>query len=338
MRDEILKSNMRITPEGLISLSLFAAVLSIIPVMICVALGLVLHIPYFYIAVLSPPIVFVIVWNSPKISQGGRSSALENELSMFIGFMGVLSGGGVSPIATMRRVSKMEKIFPAATKEAKRILVDIDVFGVDPITSFENAAKYSPNRTFAEFLYGYTTVLKVGGNVKSYVNNKLKETLDQRSSKVRRTSDAVGTLAEAYLTVTAVLGISLFSLFQLEGIVNQSNSGLQSLFIFSYFVIPVLSGLFIFIIDGTQPKQPYFNKLPYKVFLACIPVGVAIFLIPIPLPQSLHAALALASIVVVPTVVSFRLSRERNGLEGRFPTSSGMLLRAARSGFLPRGA
>ena len=42
-------------------------------------------------------------------------------------------------------------------------------------TAFENAAKHSPNRDFAEFLYGYTTVLKVGGNVKSYVNNKLKK-------------------------------------------------------------------------------------------------------------------------------------------------------------------
>ena len=101
-----------------------------------------------------------------------------------------------------------------------------------PITAFETAAKYMPNKSFAEFLYGYTTVLKVGGDVKNYVNNKLKETLDQSTSKVRRITDSVGTLAEAYLTVTAVMGITLFSLFQLEGVIAHNNSGLQTLFLF----------------------------------------------------------------------------------------------------------
>ena len=98
--------------------------------------------------------------------------------------------------------------------------------------------------------------MKVGGDVKNYVNNKLKETLDQNSSKVRRITDSVGTLAEAYLTVTAVMGITLFSLFQLEGVIAHNNSGLtDALYIFSYLVVPAISALFIFIIDGTQPKH-----------------------------------------------------------------------------------
>ena len=92
MRDEILKSNLRITPEALVSLALFTTVISIVPVAICVVLGLVLHILFLFMLVVVPPIVFVIVWNSAKISQGSRSEALENELPMLIGFLGVLSG------------------------------------------------------------------------------------------------------------------------------------------------------------------------------------------------------------------------------------------------------
>lgn len=319
MREQILKSNLRISPDGLISLSIFAAVLSLVPVAICIGLALTLGISYFFIAVVAPPIVFVIVWNLPKISQGSRSSALDNELAMFIGFMSVLSGGGVSPIATMRRVSQMGNIFPAASKEAKRILVDIEVFGMDPISAFENAAKYNPNRSFSEFLYGYTTVLKVGGNVKSYVNLKLKETMDQRSSKVKRASDSVGTLAEAYLTVTAVMGITLFSLFQVEGILTHSDSGLTMLYAFAYLLIPVVSGLFIFILDGTGPKQPYVNTRPYYIYLASIPVGIALFLVPLPLPLSIHVSVALAATLVVPSVVAFRQGRDRASLERALP-------------------
>jgi archaeal flagellar protein FlaJ len=338
MREEILKSNLRITPEGLVSLAMFSTILSTIPVLICIVLGMVLHILFFYLAVLAPPIVFVMVWSLPKVSQGSRASALDNELPMLIGFLGVLSGGGVSPISTLRRISSMGKVFPASAKEAKRILVDIDVFGTDPISAFETAAKYMPNKPFKEFLYGYTTVLKVGGDVKSYVNNKLKETLDQRTSGVRRITDSVGTLAEAYLTVTAVMGITLFSLFQLEGVVAHNDSGLQTLYMFSYMVVPAVSALFIFIIDGTQPKQPYFNKRPYYVLMACVPIGLALFLIPLPLELSLHVSVALASIMVIPSVVAFRQSRQRNGLEKALPDFIRDVAEGRKIGLSPEGS
>ena len=338
MRDQILKSNLRITPEGLVSLALFSTVLSLVAVAVCVILGLVLHIVFLYLVALAPPIVFVLIWNLPKASQSSRAEGIENELPMLIGFLGVLSGGGVSPVSTLRRISGMSKVFPASAKEAKRILVDIEVFGVDPITAFENAATHMPNKSFAEFLYGYTTVLKVGGDVKGYVNNKLKETLDGRSSKVRRITDSVGTLAEAYLTVTAVMGITLFSLYQLEGVVSHNSSGLQSLYIFSYLVVPAISALFIFIIDGTQPKQPYFNKRPYFVFIACIPIGVILFLTPLPLQLSLHAGLALASINIIPSVVAFRQSRERDGLEKALPDFIRDVAEGRKIGLSPEGS
>ena len=338
MRNQILKSNLRITPEALVSLALFSAVLSIIPVVVCVVLGLVLHVLFLFLVVIAPPIVFVLIWNLPKASASSRSEAIENELPMLIGFLGVLSGGGVSPISTLRRISGMGKVFPASAKEAKRILVDIDVFGTDPITAFETAAKYMPNKSFAEFLYGYTTVLKVGGDVKNYVNNKLKETLDQSTSKVRRITDSVGTLAEAYLTVTAVMGITLFSLFQLEGVIAHNDSGLQTLFLFSYLVVPAISGLFIFIIDGTQPKQPYFNKRPYYVLVACMPIGLALFLVPLPLQLSVHVSVALGSIVVIPSIVAFRQSRERSGLEKALPDFIRDVAEGRKIGLSPEGS
>jgi len=338
MRDQILKSNLRVTPEGLVSLALMATVISVVAAAVCIVLAIALKIVFLYLAALAPPIVFVMIWNMPKASQGSRASALDNELPMLIGFLGVLSGGGVSPISTLRRISGMAKIFPASAREAKRILVEIDVFGIDPITAFENAAKYMPNRPFAEFLYGYTTVLKVGGDVKNYVNNKLKETLDQRSGKVRRITDSVGTLAEAYLTVTAVMGITLFSLYQLEGVVAHNGGGLQSLYLFSYLVVPALSALFIFIIDGTQPKQPYFNKRPYYVFLACTPIGAALFLIPLPLQLSLHVSLALGSIMVIPSISAFRQARERAGLEKALPDFIRDVAEGRKIGLSPEGS
>ncbi len=338
MREDILKSNLRITPEALVSLALFATVISLGPTAICIILAIVLHVPFLFLAVVAPPITFVIVWNAPKASQSSRAQALDNELPMLIGFLGVLSGGGVSPISALKRISTMSDVFPASAKEAKRILIEIEVFGTDPITAFENAAKHTPNKPFAEFLYGYTTVLKVGGDVRNYVNNKLKETLDSKNSQVRRITDSVGTLAEAYLTVTAVLGITLFSLFQLEGVIAHNNSGLQTLYLFAYLAVPAISGLFIFIIDGTQPKQPYFNKGPYYALFACVPIGLALFLIPLPLDPALHVSVALAAIMIAPSIVALRQSRERYGLETALPDFIRDVAEGRKIGLSPEGS
>src|SRR3989475_12058688 len=179
--EEIMKSNMRVAPEGLISVVLLCTTIAALIGMALVAVALYTGIIYFALGILAPPLVFLVAWKSPKISQSGRAAALENEYPFMIGFMEVLAGGGASPISALRRMSKMEKIFPAASKEAKRILVDIHVFGTDPITAFYKAAKFSPHKAFTNFLYGYTTVLKTGGNVTDYAGMEMKETFDLRT-------------------------------------------------------------------------------------------------------------------------------------------------------------
>ena len=319
LRDNIMKSNLRITPEGLISVALLSTVVASIVALAVVVVAVLFHFLLLSLIVVAVPIVFLLMLNAPKISQSSRSYALENEFPFVIGFMEVLAGGGVSPIVALKRISGMNKIFPAASKEAKRILVDIEVFGMDPISALEKAASYNPNRAFTEFLYGYTTVLKTGGDAVTYVNSKMKETFENKSAKLRRTSDTVGTLAEAYVTVTALLGISLFVLFQVEAVLAHTGGGIESIILFSFLVVPMLSVVFIWVLDGIQPKQPYLDLKPYKAFGVSILVGVGIFLLPLPVKLYLHTSIALIAAVLVPAYISTKSARERRGLERRLP-------------------
>jgi len=264
-------------------------------------------------------VALVVSINAPRFSQSSRSYALENELPYLIGYMEVLSSGGVSPISTLRRVAGMSELLPASSKEAKLILVDTDVFGLDPISALEKAARYNPNKAFSEFLYGYTTVLKTGGDAETYVHSQQKEIMDARSAKIRRTSDTIGTLAEAYVTVTAVLGISLFTLYQVQAIVSHNQSGITSILLFAFVAIPLLSVVFIWLLDNLGTKQPYLDKRPYKNFAIWAPIGGALFLVPLPLNLFLHSSLALEVAVLVPAIMAIRYSRERQGLEAKLP-------------------
>ena len=67
--------------------------------------------------------------------------ALENELPYLIGYITVLAGGGISPFTTLKRISKADNLFPAAAKEARRILMDIEIFGLDALSALDRACQ-----------------------------------------------------------------------------------------------------------------------------------------------------------------------------------------------------
>ena len=319
LRDNILKSNLRITPEGLISDALLFTVVSGIVAVLGIWVGFVMyHIPYFLALIAVVPLVFTLIINGPKISSSSRASAIDTELPFVVGYISVLAGGGVSPLATLRRISEL-KLFPAAAKEAKRILVEVDVFGQDPITAIETVARWNPNRRFSEFLYGYTAVLKGGGNFLVYVQGKLRDIMETKASQVKRSADTTGTMAEAYLTVTVILGMVLYTLYMVQTLISHNLGGLYNLYFFSFIIVPLISVAFLWLIDAVQPKWPYVDYRPYRYFIYTAPVAAIIFLLPLGLHLYLRTALSLIALASAPAVVAWGSSRERRALERSLP-------------------
>ncbi|MDG6940184.1 MAG: type II secretion system F family protein [Nitrososphaerota archaeon] len=319
MRDAIMKSNLRLTPEALVSLAIFGTVIAAVAAAAVIVVGVLLHLLLLLVVAVAPPLVLIMALNSPKMSQSSRSYALENELPFVMGFMQVLAGSGVSVISAMKKISNLTNIFPAASKEAKRILVDVEVFGMDPISALTTAAKTNPNKTFTEFLYGYTTILKTGGDVANYMFIKMREMFDRKNAKMKRTADTIGTLAEAYVTVTSVLGISLFMLYEVQAVVSHNDAGLQSIFLFAFLIVPLISVVFLWLLDGLQSKQPFVDTRTFKVFAGSALAGVVIFFIPVPIKLFMHVGLSLIAMVLPPAILAIKYSREKASIEGSLP-------------------
>jgi flagellar protein FlaJ len=322
LRDNILKSNLRITPEGLVSVAFFSALItalgSAVGTYVAAArfgvfwpLGVLVAIPLIVM-------IFTIVINAPKISASNRASSIDTELPFVIGYMSVLSGGGVSPLATLRRISEM-KLFPASAKEAKRILVEVDVFGQDPISAIERVARWTPSRKFSEFLFGYTAILKSGGDFIAYVGMKLRDTMEAKTSAVKRSADTTGTLAEAYLTVTVILGMVLYTLYMIQTLLSNNLSGLTNLYMFAFVLVPVISATFIWLIDAVQPKWPYVDYRPYKFFMFTIAPALIFFFLPLPLYLFEKTAGCLIIGASLPALAAIRYSGERRNLERALP-------------------
>jgi len=318
MKDDLLKSNLRVTPVGLVAVALFSTLISAVA-----AVGVIVWAsgtPYYYLdsIAIAPFVVFVLVMSAARLSRSGRGTALDNELPFIVGYMSILAGGGLALIDTLRQIADMD-VFGAGSKEAKRILIDIDVFGRDPITALERASKYSASRDWSELLTGYTTVLRTGGDYVNYLNLHLKETFDKMGEKIKRTVDTVGLISESFLIVTVVLGMTLFTLYLVQSLINGNSGGISNVFLFSFVVVPVLSAAFIWMMDAFGQKWPYTDLRPYKIFLVFAPIGVIIFFIPLPLKLYLHMAVALLAMNVMPAIYATKYSRERRIIERMLP-------------------
>jgi len=254
----------------------------------------------------------------PSMSATNRAAAIDNEMPFVLGYLSVLAGGGVAPMAAFKRIGQMD-LLPASQKEARRILLQTSVFGMDPITAMETVAKATPSRHFSEFLSGTTAVLKTGGNLEAYVTTKLKDTVSVRSSAIKRSSDITGTLAEAYLTVTVVLGMTLYTLNMINVLLSHSYGALEQIYMFAFIIVPIISTAFIWMMDSTAPKWPFTDYRSYRPLMYSVPAGLVIFILPLPIALYMKTGFALIAVALPPAVAATKASNEKRAMERALP-------------------
>jgi flagellar protein FlaJ len=346
LNENIKKSNLSMTGEALISLALFITFLTI-PILV----GIDFLLYYFFPTLLGsltilvilllsvvPLMVFPITISLTKISQGNRSQAIEPELPYLIGYISVLAGGGISPITIIKRISSAGKLFPASSKEAKRILLDVEVFGMNAVSAMEKASRYNPNKVFSDFIGGYISVLKTGGDAISYLESKLKDIFAYRAQRVRAAAELVGTMAEAYITATVVMGISFFVLFAVQstsGGGGNASSGSSSVMLFSVVFVPVISVIFLFVMNSLQAREPFTYMKPYYYFLGgCAVIPVFVFL-PLGLPLYTQLAIGLIISTIPATMVERRYMSQKAAVEAKLPSFLRDISEVKKTGLAP---
>lgn len=343
LRDDLLRSNMRISPEGIISLSLLFTFISI-PVSIFGAFELWNFgiVPYALFVPAASVVPFFIGITMPKISASSRAQALENELPYLFAYITVLAGGGISPIVTLKRISKAGKIFPAAAKEAARILMDVDIFGLDAISALEREARLTPNKVFSDFIGGYVAVLKTGGDALSYLEAKLKEIFTIRESKVRSGSEFIATMSEAYIITTVVMGVSLMVLWATQNLMSPTglptNGGSVNstlIVMFSGFFVPIISVIFIIVIGSSQIREPFSYDLPFYIFLACMPIAALIYFLPLGLPPYYQLGFGLLTASAPPMVFQMMYKKRKEAVEAKLSNFLRDLSEVRKTGLAP---
>jgi flagellar protein FlaJ len=318
------RSKIKIYPETYVSLMLLMATLTI-PVSVA-GLIIVLFTGFLPLLFLIPMPLFVVIGFIlvPMSRAGERASNLEREMPFASAYISVMAAGGIAPYTSFKRLSDV-KLLPVMRNEAREIIKDVEIFGVDPLTAIENAAKKNPLDIFKDFLSGYASTVIIGGDIRHFLERKAEDIFKARAMRVKAAAERLGMLLETFIIVNVMMSLCFYIMFSVQNIGVSGAAGggdVTTILLYTFGLSPMLSLMFVYLAHSMQPKTPVTEMRPYKVFVICTIAGMAFFFFlflngSFGLLSRLPVAIAIALFISTApaAVVHGRLSSKKTSME-----------------------
>ncbi|HER54623.1 MAG TPA: hypothetical protein ENO13_01850, partial [Candidatus Bathyarchaeota archaeon] len=252
-KEHLAKAGIKMYPETYISLMFLMATLTL-PVTV-VAIVLLYFTKILFLIFLVPMPIYVMIgfMVAPSSKAGERANALDREMPFAATYITVMASGGIPPYMSFKRLTDVE-LLPATRRESRALIRDVEIFGVDPLSALENAAKYNPLDLFRDFISGYASSVIIGGDVIHFLETKAQEIFKAGSLKVKAAAERMGMLLESFIIVMVLMSLCFYILFSVESIYSTGMDMGSGVIMYTYVFTPLLSIVFIWMAHGMQPK------------------------------------------------------------------------------------
>jgi flagellar protein FlaJ len=182
---------------------------------------------------------------------------LDDELPFTSGYMAILASAGVSPEKIFYSLSNLDVPLAAST-EAKEVIKNINLFGLDVISALEKASSRTPSEKFRDTLEGIIATIHTGGNLGAFLREKFKTAMKLKKLNLKKYSDNLSVLSEVYVALLLTGPLLLVIMVSVMSVLGGGGLGLLSpdllLSLLTYLLIPVCAVIFLIILDSTSPK------------------------------------------------------------------------------------
>lgn len=182
---------------------------------------------------------------------------LEDELPFTTGYMAILASAGVSPEKIFYSISNIS-VPLTVSEEAKNVVRDINLFGLDIISALEKTSKRTPSERFREMLEGFISTIHSGGNLAAYLREKSGQYMKLKRISLRKFSDTLSVLSEFYVSLLITGPLLLIIMLAVMAMLGGGSLGMLSpdvlLNMLTYLGIPLGSIVFLIILDAVSPK------------------------------------------------------------------------------------
>lgn len=203
-----------------------------------------------------------------KVAQ--RQEDAERELPFFSVVVNVLAGAGI-PLYSIFQDLASSHIFEAMRREAQLVRRDVMIFGMNPQESLERLASCHPSGRFADFILGYTSKVRSGGDVVLYLSGESGSLLRSLEDGWVRYVSGVGMVGSMMITAFGVVPL----LLTVVGIFSPGSS-LFGLALFTGVGLPLVTIGLLYLAGRMQPirEGPVHGNATGSILLA-IPGALA---------------------------------------------------------------
>jgi len=220
--------------------------------------------PAFSSVLLVPFIVYFLPELRLRDGASKRKEGVEKELPFFSVLVSVLGAAGVPLYSILDGLSGGD-VFEFMKKEALLVRRDVTIFGMNPNDSFERLASNHPSRKFSDFLLGYASKARSGGDLPSYLSGESGALLRELEEGWSRYAGRVAIVGSTMITVFGVVPL----LLMVMGVFSPGFS-IVGLVLFCGIGVPLFTVFLLFMTGRMQPvgEEPLRGKAGRSLLLA----------------------------------------------------------------------
>jgi flagellar protein FlaJ len=182
---------------------------------------------------------------------------LDDELPFTTGYMAILANAGVSPEKIFHSLSNLNVPLAAST-EAKEVIKNINLFGLDVISALEKTSSRTPSEKFRDTIEGIISTIHTGGNLGRFLRQKFRTAMKLKKLNLKKYADSLSVLSEVYVALLLTGPLLLVIMVSVMSVLGGGGLGMLSpdllLSLLTYLLIPVCAVIFLIILDSTSPK------------------------------------------------------------------------------------
>jgi flagellar protein FlaJ len=259
---------MKVTFEAYVALLVFFTVTGGVSIFVAIfflsffsgATLLISFLVSFTLSLLSVFVIFITLYFYPSLQVGNRKRILDEELPYVASHMAVLSRASLPPERIFKSMAQIDamRIKSVAAEESISVIRDVNFLGYDILSSMERRVKVSPSIKFVDFLDGFISVTRSGGDLTDYFLSSAKGLMDQARIAARQLIETLGGIAEAYIALMVVFPLLIIIMMSVMGMIGGGVGGFSTIFIMqivTYLIIPAIVVILLLILDSIMPPR-----------------------------------------------------------------------------------
>ena len=197
---------------------------------------------------------FFAFWLYPSFRTSERKRKIETGLPSAVDTMATIASTGVPPAVIFWSLVEYRR-HGEISREAEKLLNDLELFGLDLVSALQRGALRSPSPSLSEMFWKMIATIRTGGDLKEYLYVEGTKLRERQRREIESSIDSLGMVAEIYVTALILGPVFLLVMASIMGLMGtQTDMLVTVLYVVVYIGLPVGYAVVLIMIDQIQPK------------------------------------------------------------------------------------